>query len=601
MNRIFFRVFIMCIGAASPLLPMAAFAEDLPRMEEVVITAPVSARFLQSTAAETTVITAAEIKRMQVRTIPELLESISAVHLTERGTPGSQADLSMRGSSSEGAHILIKRRPGGGPADRPFPHGHSGQSRRRRAGGSALRRRLPALRLLRHRRDREHRKPARALARAGIFSSGSFGAKRAGGSLSASGERLSLTVNAEWRKSDGYMKGTDLEYAVLDGSGRWSTDAWTVRWNGGVLRKSFGAQGFYGPWPSFEKVTGVQGGINAVRTVDDRSQVRLRLGARGHGDDFTLDRYRPEYYRNTHFNRGYFIGGEYVRTHHGDGSLTMGAEAERIGITSGKLGNHRDYSAALYGECTGRFGPGEGSLSLRFDRGFRRENVLSPSAGISIPFRGVYRLRARIDRSFRSPTYTERYYDDPANRGNTDLRSERSLSIEAGLVRNLTGGILGVTFFQVRTSHALDWVRNPGETVWSAVNHGRILTSGVEGNLTARLARQWSFRGGCTLLRQEVRDRRGLESKYALNPAERTIAVTLYGPLPAGLACSLTARHERMHEGDVRTPVDVRISRQFDAVRAGIAGHNIGNERYEEIPGLRAPGRWINFELEFTR
>lgn len=593
------NLFALYITVQFLILSLNAFAEDLPRLEEVVVTAPVSGRFLQSDVAETTVITAAEIKKMQVRTLPELLESISAIHLTERGTPGSQADLSMRGSSPDGALVLINGVRVADPQTGHFlmdiPVSLDGVARIEvLSGGGSPQYGSSATGGIVNIVTREREGAS------GSISTGSFGAKRAGISFSASGERAGATVNAEWRKSDGYMKGTDLEYAVLDGSGRWSTDAWTVRWNGGVLRKSFGAQGFYGPYPSFEKITGIQGGITAVRVIDDRSEVRLRMGARGHRDEFTLDRYNPEYYRNTHFNRGYLLGGEYVRNRSG-GALTVGAEAERIGITSGKLGNHRDYSVASYGEFTNKIGPGECSLSLRFDRGYRHENVLSPAAGIAIPFLGVYRFRARVERSFRSPTYTELYYNDPANKGNPALRSERSLSAETGLVRNFDAGTFGVTFFGSRTSQALDWVRNSGETVWSSVNHGRILTSGVEGNFTAHMIRRWDLRGGCTLLRQEVRDRRGSESKYALNPAVRTISASLHGPLPSGLACSLTARHERMRAGDIRTPVDVRLSRQFDLIRMGIAGYNIGNERYEEIPGLRAPGRCFNLELEFTR
>ncbi len=599
MNRLILRGCAVCITLISVFSPGTGIADDAPRMDEVVVTAPLSGRFLQSTDAETTVITAAEMERMQVRTIPELLRSLSSVHLTERGTPGSLTDLSMRGSSAEGALLLINGVRVADPQTGHFlldiPVGLDGVERVEvlSGGGSPLYGSSAAGGIV-------NIVTREGGGSGGSFSTGSFGGRRVAGSFAARNDRAGVTVHAEWRRSDGYMDGTDLESALFSGSGRWSTDAWTVRWNGGILQKSFGAKGFYGPWPSFEKVAGIQGGIHAVRMVDEHSQLRLRLGARGHRDDYTLDRNRPEYYRNTHYNRGYLLGGEYLRSRSGGGSFTLGAEAERIGITSGKLGNHRDYTGALYSEYRRMLGKAECSLSLRFDRGFRRENVLSPVAGITVPFLGVYRFRARIDRSFRSPTYTERYYDDPANRGNPALRSERSLLTEAGIERGMDNATLGVTFFRVQTSQSIDWVRNPGDAVWSADNHGRVLTSGVEGAVTAPLAHQWNLRGGCTLLRQDVRDRRGLESKYALNPAMRSIAASLYGPLPGGLACSLSTRHERMREGDIRTPVDVRFSRRFGAVRAGVAGYNIGNERYEEIPGLRASGRWFNLELEFN-
>lgn len=575
-------------------------AEELPLVDEVVVVAPESGRFLRSIAAETTVITAAEIEKMQVETIPELLETLSSARISERGTPGSQADISMRGSSTEGVLLLIDGVRVSDPQTGHFlmdiPVALDGVERVEvLSGGGSTLYGSSATGGIVNIVTREGSRPR------GGFSIGSFGSMKADGSLSISGGRSSAAVNARWGRSDGYTEGTDLEYALADGSGRWSAGDWNMRWNGGVLHKSFGAKGFYGEYPSFEEVTTVQGGMHAVRTLDDRSLFRLRLGARGHGDEFTLDRYQPALYRNTHFNRSFLLGGEFIRSGAGGRSLTVGAEAGRAGITSGKLGNHGDNSAALYGDYAGKAGPGGWSVSLRYDRGYKDERVFSPAVGIAVPFGKKYRMRFRVERSFRSPTYTELYYNDPANIGNPDLRSERSLSAETGIDRKTASGETSLNVFTMRTSRCIDWVRDPGESAWFAANHGRIRTIGAEGRYSAYLAEEWNFTGGCTLLRQDVRDRKGRESKYALYTAVRTVVATLCGPLPLGLMCALSARHERMRDGDTRTPVDVRFSRRFGAALAGISARNIGNERYEEIPGLRAPGRWFTLKMEYAR
>ncbi|NIQ58320.1 MAG: TonB-dependent receptor, partial [Gammaproteobacteria bacterium] len=72
------------------------------------------------------------------------------------------------------------------------------------------------------------------------------------------------------------------------------------------------------------------------------------------------------------------------------------------------------------------------SLGLREDWHQRFGAVLSPSVAGSFHL-GPARLRAAAGRSFRTPTWTERYYRDPANIGRPDLAPERAWSAEAGL------------------------------------------------------------------------------------------------------------------------------------------------------------------------
>ncbi len=569
-------------------------------MDEVVVLSEGSGRFLLAPGIDTRVISSDEIAALQVNAISELLETVSSLTLTERGTPGSQADLSIRGASPEGVLLLINGIRAQDPQtghflmDIPLDIDTVERVEILAGGGSTLYGSDASGGIVNivTRTDGSQ---------GGGLSFGSFGGRRASGTLSAGEGKGAFTAGARWGRSDGDAEGTDLEYSGADVSGRWNDEHWNVRWNAGVAEKRFGAQGFYGDYPSFEEVMTLQAGVNALRTIDEFSVVRLRLGGRGHRDEFTLIRSNPGYYRNTHFNRGITVGGEYSRVLRGHGSLVLGAEAERIGITSGKLGNRSDGSAALYGEYSGKFQRNEYSLSLRLDRGYGNERVISPGVGVQIPLSGPYRLRMRLDRSFRVPTYTERFYNDPANRGNPDLHAEHSTSAEAGLNRDTARSSAGASLFATRASRVIDWVRDPGETAWSAVNHGRLLTVGGELSCAVRFTGGWRVRGSATLLRQTVRGRRGTESKYVLNPAEETLAAVFSGPLASGMAGSLAVRYERMRSGGSRTPVDVRLMRRFEAFSLRGSLRNLGNERYEEIPGLRAPGRSYQLEMEFAR
>jgi iron complex outermembrane receptor protein len=578
------------------------YAGEMPRMETVVVESPEGGRFLNAAGMDVRIITSEEIARMQAATVPELLNGISSIALTERGAPGSQADISIRGSSPEGVLLLVNgirvRDPQTGHflLDIPLDIGNVERVEILSGGGATLYGSSASGGIV------NIVTRAGGNGGSGDLAIGSFGAMRAGGSVSGkAGDAVSLSAGARWEHSDGHIPGTDLEYTGLDSSGSWNTGSWNIRWNGSILHKRFGAQGFYAAYPSFEEVMTVQAGIHAIRPLSEHSLLRVRGGSRGHRDAFTLIRDRPDFYRNTHYNRSYTVGGEYVRTLPGAGSFTFGTEAAREGVASGSLGSHSDGNAALYGEFSGRLLKNPYSLSLRYDRGRRNEGIFSPGLGIVFPISDVYSFRVRWERSFRAPNYTELYYSDPANRGNPGLGFERSSLAEAGLNRVTARSDAGVSLFAVRTVRVIDWVRFPGETAWSAVNHGRLLTAGAEMSYAAHLFRDWRFRGNATILRQWVRGRQGRESKYVLNPAEEAVTAALYGPVAVHLDGVLSVRYERMHTGDVRTPADVRLARRFGAICARAGIQNIGNERYEEIPGLRAPGRQYRLELEYTR
>ena len=82
-------------------------SSELPKLDEILVTSRGPDRTLNCTASETTVLSSEDISTMHVTTIPELLETIASINIIERGTPGSQADITIRGSSTEGVLLLI--------------------------------------------------------------------------------------------------------------------------------------------------------------------------------------------------------------------------------------------------------------------------------------------------------------------------------------------------------------------------------------------------------------------------------------------------------------------------------------------------------------
>jgi vitamin B12 transporter len=574
-------------------------------MDEVVADARGEGRFLDTPGTVTTVFTASDIERMQARSLTELLETVASVRAVERGTPGSQADLSIRGSSAEGVLVLVDGIPFRDTQTGHFlmdlPVGLSDVERVEvlTGGGSALYGSSATGGIVNIvTRTRK--------ATGAAVNGGSFGAAGGEGSFPLGGEGGSAVIGGSWSRSDGFRRGNDLSMTLLNCSGVLNTGKWAVRGNGGILKKEFGARDFYGPYPSEERVMTLQAGITANRTVGGRSMLRFKVGARGHSDDFILLRDDPSFYRNTHYNREFLAGVEYTSERPSFGTVTIGTEAERIGITSGSLGNHADGSFAVFGDCTRALGPGKAGVTLRYDREYLGKYIFSPGAGIEYPLSHAFRLHARMERSFRSPTYTERFYNDPSNHGDPGLRSERSTTAEAGIdrpippaakLRGFQGGSVGAGVFGVRTTEVIDWVRESGETVWNAANHGRIETGGLECRASGSFSRGWSGSLYGTMMRRTVFRRAGTESKYALNTPERIVSAVLSGPAGAGISWTVSVRYEHMRSGSDRAPTALRIAKKYGVVTARISMENAANQRYEELPGLPVPGRRFTVEL----
>jgi outer membrane cobalamin receptor len=109
----------------------------------------------------------------------------------------------------------------------------------------------------------------------------------------------------------------------------------------------------------------------------------------------------------------------------------------------------------------------------------------SPSLGIVVrPEGGALRLRAHAALNYRVPSFLEEYY---LNVGNTDLRPERSRSIDAGATYEVTPSfVVEAGAFVIDTRDQIISVpKSP--LVWSAQNVARTLSRGVELSATGTL------------------------------------------------------------------------------------------------------------------
>lgn len=82
-----------------------AGAEETYRLDEVVVTATRTARTADASLASVTVITRQDIERLQAQSVPELLDGLAGLSLSNNGGPGKMTSVYLRGTQA--GHVLV--------------------------------------------------------------------------------------------------------------------------------------------------------------------------------------------------------------------------------------------------------------------------------------------------------------------------------------------------------------------------------------------------------------------------------------------------------------------------------------------------------------
>ncbi|MCJ7627719.1 MAG: TonB-dependent receptor [Longimicrobiales bacterium] len=414
---------------------------------------------------------------------------------------------------------------------------------------------------------------------------------------------LSLRLGAELNRSDGHRVGTDFETGLLHlslsspvGHGRLSGDF-------GLSRRDFGAQDFYAPYPSFERTRSYTSSLRWVSESRRGLNVEFGTSFRRHEDEFTLIREAPEVYRNQHTSSQ--VGGD-ILTRRGDWhglELAMGGEVYRDLLRSNSLGDREEDRGAVFGEAMlGGRGYGVISLGMRQDwhQGFG--SFFSPSLSGSYRLGPSVRARAAVGRSFRAPSWTERFYRDPVNVGREDLEPEKAWSAEVGLDVARTSDLnLSITAFVRRSEKLIDWARvvDAGPDVpWETRNVEEATVRGLEADLTLQgpAGTRWTFGG--MLLSVDSEEAQGFISKYALRPLEEQVNLGLGKTFGGAVTLGLNLKRAKRRGEDAYGRLDVRGGFKLGPTWIYLDATNLLDADYPDITGASAPGRALILGLE---
>jgi iron complex outermembrane receptor protein len=368
--------------------------------------------------------------------------------------------------------------------------------------------------------------------------------------------------------------------------------------------RSFGANQFYGDYPSWERTKG----WFAAARQEFGSHTVAAFGYRRHTDEFVLFRDDPAIYENNHIDGSWQGSLRETLTVRKDSVLLMGLEADGDSIRSNNLGLHARNRGAGYVDLDLRPARQRWSLSV----GAREEifsggtqAVFSPELAGSLRVATHLKLRASGGYGFRIPTYTDLYYSDPSTLGNSNLKPESAWSSDAGADwAPSTKMTLSATGFYSQQHDTIDYVQSPTvpnpylpagcpANIWCATNLNGLRFAGIETRFTWIPKKSQTVRIAWTGLHGGQNALRGLESEYVFNYPVQNIHASWSSALGHSFVLTNAVEIAERYQQTVYPVWNATLTHDTGKLRPYLRLSNLSNTGYQEITGVNMPPRAI--------
>lgn len=545
--------------------------------------------------------------------VVDLLRQDSSLNLQARAPNGVQADLSLRGTTFEQSLILLNGLRINDPEtghlnlDIPIPldavtridilHGSGSTFYGSDAIGGAV--------------NLLTQPPTPGLTVVGSAGGGSFSSIEQHLRASYTNGPFAEQLTGSRDTSDGFIP--DRNYS----SNALASETW-LTWKPGAQNYSsdillatsdrpYGANQFYGPYPSFERTKGWFASIQ--QQLGEKTAASF--GYRRHSDLFVLFVDQPAIYENNHITTSYEGALRRADTFGPNTTLSYGVEADGDTIHSNSLGQHSRNQGAGYFNLSlralKRFSLSLGARDeILSDTGNGAGNVFSPSIAAAYTLTHTVRLRASAGHGFRLPTYVDLYYADPTTIGNPALKPESSWSYEAGVDWTPSNGRLTLTAaaFRLQQKDSIDYAKTilatPALTFaepYQAINIQNLDITGAEATVRLRLTTNQQLQFSYTAA-HAASPPPNLLSEYAYNYAAQNALLRWTGSfhqLTANTQINILQKTQH-----TAYPLwDIALSRNTGRLRPYLRALNLSNTGYQEIPQVPLQGRTIMAGAEF--
>lgn len=351
--------------------------------------------------------------------------------------------------------------------------------------------------------------------------------------------------------------------------------------------RAFGADQFYGAYPSYERTKGWFSSLAQALGAKTLAQVAYRR----HSDIYVLFRDNPAYYKNQHIDESWQGA---VRRHDDVGKhlqIFYGVEENTDEIGSNSLGHHGRNRGEGYVSAELRGARGSLTAGVREEVFSGGNTVAAPMFAGALRVHEKFKLRASAGYGYRIPTFVDLYYNDPTTISNPTLKPESAWNYDGGVDWYASDRIaVSVTGFAARQHDAIDYVRASSDAKYQAQNLRDLSFNGVEVSGQVGLAHGQQVRLAYTATIGAQDALQGLQSRFVFNQAVNNANAEWSGgwkQISTTARLGVTQRYQQ-------TPfsvVDFSVARNRSWWRPYLQMTNLANTGYQEIAGIRNQGR----------
>ncbi|MCU0666482.1 MAG: TonB-dependent receptor plug domain-containing protein [Candidatus Omnitrophica bacterium] len=358
----------------------------------------------------------------------------------------------------------------------------------------------------------------------------------------------------------------------------------------GFQEKNFGASTFYSNlFPEEEEHTRTLLLKSSLNKKAQPGEWAFNFYWRRHDDKFILSRHESG---NTNWHTTYLYGlDSSCRYKLGFIDSTSAVYFSREQIDSTNLGIHNRNSQAFSQKANLSLGTFFLSLAARAD--YYQTSAFKNSYNLSIWYPLIeerLKINYVFDRSVRMPSFTELYYNDSANKGNSSLKEEKADNFSFNL--DYSGQNFSSRFgIFLRKVHSLiDWVRQNSSLPWQADNLGRVDFRGAN-----FLFLKGPFELSYNYILPDKKQN-GYLSKYALDVL-RHQAILKFTQNIFSCDWAFELSYNRRYYSEGYFLGNFTLSKTFRLEQKEVVPFlkvdNFSDTQYTQISDVKQPGRWI--------
>ncbi len=487
------------------------FAANLE--EPIVVTATRTAQTTNASLASVTVISRKDIERQQARSIQDLLRGVPGVSIANKGGPGKNTSVFMRGTESDHVLVMIDGIKVGSAS----------------SGTTAFQNipidQIERIEIVRGPRSSLYGSEAiggviQIFTRKGdgsggfkpsfSFGAGSYGTTNGSIGLSGSNQQGWFNLSGSEVRTNGFNSCTGKPspggagcftnepdkdgYRNISGSARAG-----YRFNNGLnieanFLHSDGITKFDGNFVNKSKLIQQVIGGTARYSLTDMWQVSLIAGrSREDSDNFKNDAFQSRF--NT---RRDTISLQNDLTFNKNNLATIGIDYQNdhINSTTDFAETSRN-NWAVFGQHQTNIAKHDMQFSLRHDKNEQFGSRVTGGAGWGYPISDKVRLTANFGSAYKAPTFNELFFP---NFGNANLRPEESRSYELGANGKVSWANWSLNLYETRVDNLIAF----DASIRAPSNIGQARIRGLEAIVNTQI-KGWQLNGNLTFLNPENR------------------------------------------------------------------------------------------------